>query len=86
MEMAGLDPGEETPETVELERLKAAYRRQNIALDQSREALEEQLNSGRYSDEEATEMSSNFEASGREMLGEFQARIEAHCVEHNLRP
>ncbi|GAA2972139.1 hypothetical protein [Streptomyces enissocaesilis] len=76
---------EEPPEKVELERLKDEYRRQNKALDQSRELLEEEAATGRYTEEEADEMSARFEESGREMLGEIQSRIEAHRAAHRIR-
>jgi hypothetical protein len=82
----GMGVVEETPEKIELERLKDEYRTKNKALDRERENLEEQVADGWYSEEQANEMSARLEENGREMLDEVQSRIEAHCAAHGLRP
>jgi hypothetical protein len=68
----------------ELRRLQDKYRKQNIANDRARELVEEDINSGRYSDEQADEISRSFEQSCREVLDGIQGEIEAHCRAHNL--
>ncbi|WP_030173225.1 hypothetical protein [Streptomyces sp. NRRL S-813] len=70
--------------TAELRRLQNKYRKQNIANDRAREQIEEDINNGRYSDEQATEISASFEQSCREILDRIQGEIEAHCRAHNL--
>lgn len=76
---------EEPPGVAERELMKAEYRKKNIALDQARERFEEQMATGVYSEEQASEMSARFEEAGREMLAEVQGRLEAHCEVYNLR-
>lgn len=76
---------EETPEIIELERLKDEYRTKNKALDSERETLEEATRQGWYSEEQAHEVSVRIEGSGREVLGDVQHRIDAHCRAHGLR-
>ncbi|MBL3670795.1 hypothetical protein JL475_33530 [Streptomyces sp. M2CJ-2] len=70
--------------TAELRRLQDKYRKQNIANDRARELVEEDINSGRYSDEQADEISRSFEQSCREVLDRIQDEIEAHCRAYNL--
>ncbi|MBJ6615549.1 hypothetical protein [Streptomyces sp. I4(2020)] len=71
--------------TAELQRLQDKYRKQNIANDRARELVEEDINSGRYSEEQADEISRNFEQSCREELDRIQDQIEAHCRAYKLR-
>ena len=71
--------------TAELRRLQDKYRKQNIANDRAREQIEEDSNSGRYSEEQADEISASFEQSCREILSQIQDEIEAHCRKYNLR-
>ncbi|NJP71349.1 hypothetical protein [Streptomyces sp. C1-2] len=70
--------------TAELRRLKDKYRKQNIANDRARELVEEDINSGRYSDAQADEISRSFEESCREVLDRIQDEIEAHCRAYKL--
>lgn len=72
--------------TAELQRLQDKYRKQNIANDRAREQIEEDINSGRYSEEQADEISASFEQSCREILDRIQDEIEAHRRAYNLRP
>jgi hypothetical protein len=76
---------EDQPGKAELERLKDEYRRKNKALDAERELLEEAVRQRRYSEEYAEEMSRRIEENGREMLGEVQRRIDAHCRAYGLK-
>ncbi|MCM2580460.1 hypothetical protein [Streptomyces meridianus] len=75
---------EPTPEQAELERLKDKYRKQNIANDSGREWIEEEINSGRYSQEDADQLSSNFEEGCRHILDQIQQEIDAHRRAHNM--
>ncbi len=75
---------EESPEKIELERLKAEYRRENKALDQRRELPQEEQARGWYSEEQANEVSRSFEEDGRWLLAEVQERIDAHCRAHGM--
>ncbi|MER6147971.1 hypothetical protein [Streptomyces hirsutus] len=70
--------------TAELQRLQDKYRKQNIANDRARELIEEDLNSGRYGDDQADEISRSFEQSCREVLERIQDEIEAHRRAYNL--
>lgn len=70
--------------TAELRRLQDKYRKQNIANDRARELIEEDISSGRYSDEQADEISRSFEESCREVLDRIQDEIEAHRRRYNL--
>ncbi|MFH9012524.1 hypothetical protein ACH4C6_14185 [Streptomyces sp. NPDC017943] len=70
--------------TAELRRLQDKYRKQNIANDRARELIEEDINSGRYSDEQADEISRSFEESCREVLDRIHDEIEAHRRRYNL--
>lgn len=70
--------------TAELQRLQDRYRKQNIANDRQRELIEEDINSGRYSDEQADEISRSFEQSCREVLDRIHDEIEAHRARYNL--
>ncbi|USQ82645.1 hypothetical protein NFX46_01985 [Streptomyces phaeoluteigriseus] len=72
--------------TAELQRLNDKYRKLNIANDRAREQVEEEINSGRYSQEQADEISASFEQSCRDALDPIQREIEAHCAKYNLRP
>ncbi|MCX4578130.1 hypothetical protein OHB41_34070 [Streptomyces sp. NBC_01571] len=76
---------EEPIGTAELQRLQDKYRKQNIANDRAREQIEEDVNSGRYSEEQGDEISASFEQSCREILDRIQGEIEAHCRRYNLR-
>ncbi|WP_328620711.1 hypothetical protein [Streptomyces sp. NBC_00354] len=80
-----LETDEDRPEMVKLEQLKDEYRQANKNHDWFRENLEEEVATGRYSEEEADEMSVRLEESGRERLAEIQGRIEAHCRTYGLR-
>lgn len=79
-----LETNEDPPERIKLEELKDEYRRANKSHDALRESLEEEVATGRYSEEEADEMSVRLEDSGRERLDEIQKRIEAHCRTYGL--
>ncbi|GGY13083.1 hypothetical protein GCM10010384_18400 [Streptomyces djakartensis] len=46
--------------------------------------VEEDINSGRYSEEQADEISRSFEESCREVLDRIQDEIEAHRRRYNL--
>ncbi|MFE7898030.1 hypothetical protein ACFU3E_11040 [Streptomyces sp. NPDC057424] len=70
--------------TAELRRLQDKYRKQNIANDRARELVEEDINSGRCSDEQADEISRSFEQSCREVLDRIHDEIEAHRRCYNL--
>jgi hypothetical protein len=70
--------------TAELHRLQDKYRKQNIANDRARELVEEDINSGRYTQEQADEISRSFEQSCRDVLDRIQDEIEAHCRAYNL--
>lgn len=70
--------------TAELRRLQDKYRKQNIANDRQRERIEEDINSGRYSPDQAEQISASFEQSCREILDRIQDEIEEHCRRYNL--
>ncbi|MFJ2007394.1 hypothetical protein [Streptomyces chartreusis] len=82
--MAEIEDLNEPAGTAELRRLQDKYRKQNIANDRAREQIEEDINSGRYSEEQGNEISASFEQSCREILDRIQDEIEAHCRTHNL--
>ncbi|MGW1609426.1 hypothetical protein ACWCQZ_08510 [Streptomyces sp. NPDC002285] len=82
--MAEIEDLNEPVGTAELQRLQDKYRKQNIANDRAREQIEEDINSGRYSEEQGNEISASFEQSCREILDRIQDEIEAHCRKHNL--
>ncbi|MET8765845.1 hypothetical protein [Streptomyces sp. NPDC004658] len=82
--MAEVEDLNERAGMAELRRLQDKYRRQNIANDRARELLEEDLNSGRYSEDQADEISRSFEQSCRDVLDGIQDEIEAHRRSYNL--